>query len=103
MGDIRAILGTSVGKLDQIECMANTTQVAPHVPATDHIEAIFNAVRTIYPVSAATLAGFAHPWRGDGSVTPEAWLHEATEKWVGVAGEMPGEAGNGFCNGNVKR
>lgn len=71
MGDIHAILGTSVGtaKLDQIERMANTTQVAPHVPAPDHIEAIFNAVRTIYPVSTATLAGCAHPWRGDGSVT----------------------------------
>lgn len=38
----------------------------------------------MFPVSAAALASFSHPWKSEEGTTPEAWLHTRRSKWIGV-------------------
>lgn len=50
---------------------------------------LFNANRTLYPVRTEALAGFVYPWKGDGTMTPEVWMHRAIEQWVAITGALP--------------
>lgn len=62
-----AILGAFIGtpRLQRIEGIGGIANIVLRAPLGNHDDAMFNAIRTLYPVRTEPLAGFEYPWKGD--------------------------------------
>lgn len=91
VGGIPASLRACIGPLvlQRVEGIAGNAPIGSPAPPGGHAEASFDAMCTLYPVRTEALAGFSYPWKGDGTTTPEAWMHGAIEQRVAMTGALP--------------
>lgn len=64
-------------------------RVPDATPLAQHTYALCDILHLHYPISQSAVAGFTYLWNNDGSVTPEAWLHAARQKWINLTGDTP--------------